>query len=137
VIENAPAQRNKGRQKVGVLTVGGEVSLWRRYFWSGGSSGVYAIDAVIGIEETHASVGARDFCCSMGIVQDFEQGADDLARLTGLQVSAERLRQITEAEGEAVARVRQAGTLSRPPAIPQLGVSGRDRYPILMRVFFR
>lgn len=103
------------------------MSLWRRYFWSGSSSGVYAIDAVIGIEETHASVGARDFCCSMGIVQDFEQGADDLGRMTGVRVSAERLRQITEAEGEAVSRVRQAGTLSPSWTAKAAKVDSSDR----------
>lgn len=110
------------------------MSLWRRYFWSGASSGVYAIDAVIGIEETHVSAGARDFCCSMGIVQDFAQGAGDLARMTGLRVSAERLRQITEAEGEAVAQVRQAGTLSASWTAAEAKVDSSDRTRVYVGV---
>ena len=47
----------------------------------------------------------------MGVVQDFDQGARDLGRITGLRVSKERLRQITEQEGERVARARGDGGL--------------------------
>lgn len=47
----------------------------------------------------------------MGVVQDFAQGAEDLRRLTGLRISKERLRQITESEGAAVAALRGGGTL--------------------------
>jgi hypothetical protein len=99
---------------VDVLTVGGEVQLSRRYFWSGVSGGIYPVDDLMGLDAGCASAGARDFCCSMGIVQDFGQGAEDLARITGLRVSPERLRQITEREGQAVAQARSEGTL--PPA---------------------
>lgn len=47
----------------------------------------------------------------MGVVQDFAQGAEDLQRLTGLRVSKERLRQITESEAAQVAEMQAAGTL--------------------------
>jgi len=76
------------------------------------SGGTYPVDVLVGIEMGCASQGAREFCCSMGMVQDFAQGAEDLARLTGLRVSAERLRQITEREGEAVAQAQREGTLA-------------------------
>lgn len=112
-----------------VLTVGGEIGLFRRYFWSEVSGGLYPADVLIGIDGACASPGARDFCCSMGIVQDFEQGAQDLARMTGLRVSAERLRQVTEREGEAIAQARRAGAL--PPAWSagdaKVDASGRTR----------
>ena len=80
-MRDAPALRNKGRRQVHVLTVGGEIELFRRYFWSEVSGGRYPADVLIGIDGACASPGARDFCCSMGIVQDFEQGAQDLARI--------------------------------------------------------
>jgi hypothetical protein len=87
------------------------------------------MDALLGIDEVCASRGAREFCCSMGIVQDFEQGAEDLARMTGLRVSAERLRQITEREGQAVAQARSEGAL--PPSWTakdaQVEAGGRTR----------
>jgi hypothetical protein len=50
----------------------------------------------------------------MGLIQDFAQGAADLQRLTGLRVSKERLRQITEREAQAV--IRAGGTERLPPA---------------------
>ena len=47
----------------------------------------------------------------MGVMQDFAQGAEDLRRLTGLRISKERMRQITESEGVAVTALRGDGTL--------------------------
>jgi hypothetical protein len=114
VFQGTPALRNKGRQPVGVLTVEGEVELSRRYFRSQACGGTYPADALVGIDVVHASAGAREFCCSMGIGQDFQQAAEDLTRLTGLRVSAERLRQLTEREGDAVARARREGVPAHP-----------------------
>ncbi len=103
--------RNKGQHRTHVLTVGGEIELSRRYFWSKVSSGLYPVDRSIGIDSSTVSSGAREVCCTMGVVEDFDQGAKDLARVTGLRVSKERLRQITEREGESVALARRDGKI--------------------------
>ena len=103
--------RNKGRHAIHVLTVGGEIELSRRYFWSKSSSGMYPVDGLVGIELSNISVGVREFCCLMGMVEDFSQGSKDLHRVTGLRVGKEHLRQITEDEGQAVAAVRSDGRL--------------------------
>ena len=47
----------------------------------------------------------------MGVMQDFAQAAEDLQRLTGLRISKERLRQITESEAAQVEAMNAAGTL--------------------------
>ena len=106
-----PALRNKGSHPVQILTVGGELELSRRYFWSRIGGGLYPADALAGIESSAVSAGARELCVIMGLIQDFAQGAEDLRRLAGLRVSKERLRQITETEAEVARRVRAEGVL--------------------------
>ena len=103
--------RNKGKHGVHVLTVGGEIELIRRYFWSKECGGQYPVDAVMGIEWGRVSPGALQLCCTMGVIQDFAQGADDLRTFSGLRVSKERLRQITDSQGREAARVRESGVL--------------------------
>ena len=83
----------------------------RRYFWSKGCGGQYPVDAVMGLESGRVSPGALQLCCTMGVIQDFAQGADDLRTFSGLRVSQERLRQITESQGREAARVRESGVL--------------------------
>jgi hypothetical protein len=65
----------------------------------------------MGIESGRVSPGALQLCCTMGVIQDFAQGADDLRIFSGLRVSKERLRQITESQGREAARVRESGAL--------------------------
>lgn len=102
---------------MGVLTIGGEIEpargieLRRRYFWSKSAGGVFPADAAMGIALAKVSPAAREVCCTMGVVQDFAQGAEDLYRVTGLRVSKERLRQITESEATEVSARNAAGTL--------------------------
>ena len=97
-----------------MLTIGGEIELNRRYFWSKAAGGVFPADALIGITLSKASPAVREACSTMGVVQDFAQGAEDLRRLSGLRISKERLRQITESEGTQVEALRGDGTL--PPS---------------------
>lgn len=106
-----PALRNKGEHPVQVLTIGGEVELRRRYFWSIRFSGVYPVDAVVGIDVSAISPGARQVCCAMALAEDFAQAAEDLKQIAGLRVSKERLRQITEREAQQAAATRAGGAL--------------------------
>lgn len=97
-----------------MLTIGGDIELNRRYFWSKAAGGFFPVDALIGITLSKASPAACEACSTMGVVQDFAQGAEDLRRLTGLRISKERLRQITESEGAQVEALRGGGAL--PPS---------------------
>jgi len=89
--------KSKGRPRgVNVLTAGGEVRLYRKYFWSKASGGVCPADELSGVAAASISPGAEELCCLMGIGQDFAQAAADLRRIGGLSVSKERLRGVVE-----------------------------------------
>lgn len=94
-----------------MLTAGGEVRLKRKYFWSSDSGGIYPADALVGVEQSNVTPGARQLCSLMAIGQDFDQSARDLQRVGGLSVSTEWLRNITETEGKQVRKVRDSGEL--------------------------
>jgi len=94
-----------------VLTAGGEVRLRRKYFWSRQSGGLCPADAVVGIDQSDVTSGARQLCCLMAIGQDFDQAGRDLKRVGGVTLSKERLRQITEGEGDRVRQIRDTGKL--------------------------
>jgi hypothetical protein len=94
-----------------VLTIGGEIGLDGRYFGSPSGGGIYRVDASMGIACSKASPAVREVCCTMGGVQDFAQGAEDMQRLTGLRISKERLRQITESEAAQIEARGANGTL--------------------------
>lgn len=126
--------RNKGQHEVGLLTVSGAIQLYRRYFWSSRFGGQFPVDAVLGITASAVSPGASQLCCSMGIAQDFGQGAEDLRRMSGLRVSKERLRQITEGEGEKVALDRREGTLAPAWSADEARVEGRARTRVYVGV---
>lgn len=96
-----------------VLCAGGQLRLERKYFWSKSVGGSCPADALVGVEQSDITPGARQLCSLMGIGQDFDQARRDLKRVGGLLVSKERLRQIVEAEGQ---RVREARDSGRVPA---------------------
>jgi len=94
-----------------VLCAGGEVRLRRRYYWSQRGGGLSPADVWMGVAQSDVTAGARQLCCLMGIGQDFDQSRRDLKRVGGLSLSKERLRQITEGEGQRVRQVRDSGQL--------------------------
>ncbi len=95
-----------------MLTADGEIELSRRYFWAKGQAGMYPVDRSAGIDQERVSPGAREILCRLGMVQDFAQGAEDARRIGNVPVCEERLRQIVEAEGQAVRAVRESGQLA-------------------------
>ena len=97
-----------------MLTVGGEVELGRRYFWAKGAGGVYPVDAAAGVDDgPHGGVspGAREVLCRLGMVEDFEDAAEDARRIGNLPVCRERLRQVVEAEAAAATAARDGGNV--------------------------
>lgn len=123
---DAPPLRHKGEAGVRLLTVGGEIEVRRRYFWSKAGGGLYPADAALGIQDHRISPGARELCCRMGMVQDFAQGAKDLQRFSGVRVSKERLRQVTESTGAAAGRRQEEGLLEPSWSPADAKVPGTD-----------
>jgi len=119
-------RRHKGDVAARVLTVGGEIEVRRRYFWSKRAGGIYPADAAVGIEAGRVSPGAKELCCLMGVVQDFAQGSEDLQRCSGLRVSKERLRHITESVGAQAGRLQEEGGLPPSWSPSEARVEGRD-----------
>jgi hypothetical protein len=102
-----------------VLTAGGEVRLYRKYFWSKACGGVCPADELSGVAQASISPGARELCCLMGIGQDFAQAAEDLKRVGGLSVSKERLRGVVEDTARQARDTRDRGRLAPAWTAPQ------------------
>jgi hypothetical protein len=86
------------------------IRIHRRIYWHPGEGRDDRLDRWLGIDEESLSPAARELCCrvaSAGV--SFRKGAEDLRRLGQIQVSVERLRQISEAEGRRILGARQAG----------------------------
>ena len=108
---NQAKPQAKGKRGLDLLTAGGGMRLERRYFWSREAGGTCPADALLGVEQSSVTPGARQLCCVMAIGQDFAQSSRDLLRVGGLSVSPERLRLITEAEGKQVRKARDNSEL--------------------------
>jgi hypothetical protein len=111
-IRDLPPARNKGNRARVVLTGVGTVTVRRRYFWSRALGGLCPVDEPIGIHDRTVTRGARQMACTLGVIQDFEQAAEDLYTVAGIRVSSERLRQLVEAEGRRILEARASGDLA-------------------------
>lgn len=61
------------------------------------------MDRLLDQAESVVSVGTRELCCRVGIAGgSFDRNAENLHRAAGLKMSAEKFRQVLEAEGRAV-----------------------------------
>jgi hypothetical protein len=68
------------------------------------------LDAWLGIDEARVTVAARELCCRATVTgPSFTKSAANLARLGQIRVSAERLRQIVEGEGQRSLQARDKG----------------------------
>lgn len=99
----------------------GAVSIRRRYFWSRATGGSCPVDRLLGIENHTATRGARRVCCTLGVIQDFDQAAQDLYAVAGIRISAEKLRQLVEQEGREVLEARLTGSLEPGWSASQAG----------------
>ncbi|UCC30305.1 MAG: hypothetical protein JSU86_19160 [Phycisphaerales bacterium] len=95
-----------------VLTATGTVAVRRRYFWSRPLGGLCPVDERVGIDEITVTLGARHVLCTLGVIHDFDQAAEDLYTVAGIRVSPERLRQIVEAAGRRIMEARLSGALA-------------------------
>jgi hypothetical protein len=75
-------------------------------------------------------LGARELLCRLNQAsRSFDKAADNLARAAQLDVSAELLRQVVEAEGKAVLAAQRAGALAVPWTAADCPVPDEDGRP--------
>ena len=68
------------------------------------------IDRLMGIVADRVTVGVRQMCCRAAIAQQgFASASEHLEHLAQIKISPERLRMITETEGQYVLQVQAAG----------------------------
>jgi hypothetical protein len=81
-------------------------------YWSRAVGTHGGVDRWLGIADRRVSVAARELCCRATLDgAGFRRAAENLARLGQITVSAERLREIVEAEGQAVLLARHSGVV--------------------------
>jgi hypothetical protein len=81
-------------------------------WWSAKAGTDDGLDRWLGIADRRVSVAARELCCRATLDgASFRRAAQNLARLGQITVSAARLREIVEAEGQAVLEARQSGAV--------------------------
>jgi hypothetical protein len=106
-------QRNKGRQPYSVLTINGRLKLWRTRWHEAGAGSCTQADAWLDEAEATISQGVREMCSRLNQGStSFRQAAINLGRTAHLDISAEALRQIVEADGKEVLRLFQRAQLS-------------------------
>lgn len=88
------------------------IRIGRVVYWSPRAGTHGGLDAWLGIADARVSVAARELCGRATLDgASFRRAAENLARLGQITVSAERLREIVEAEGRQVLSSRAAGLL--------------------------
>ena len=75
-----------------------------QYAW-----GLRPVDIRAGIHDRTVRAGGRRLTCTLRIIHDFMQAAEDLLTVAGIRVSPERLRQIVEVEGRQIMEARSSG----------------------------
>src|SRR5687767_11198032 len=107
--------KNKGRDAHSVLTVNDRIDLERTRFHSPATGGLTPADAWLDAAEAAVSAGARELACRLNqSSRSFQKAADNLARAAQVRMSDELLRQVVEAEGQAVHKAQQSGALAIP-----------------------
>ena len=60
-------------------------------------------------------------CCTLGVIHDFDQAAEDLFAVAGIRISSEKLRQLVEQEGRDVREACLSGDLEPTWSAQQAG----------------
>jgi hypothetical protein len=88
------------------------VRIGRIVYWSARSGTHGGVDRWLGLADRRVSVAARELCCRSTMDgSGFRRASENLSRLGQIEVSPERLREIVEAEGQAVLVSRHSGLL--------------------------
>jgi hypothetical protein len=101
-----------------VTTLLGKVVYERAYYHCEDCGcGIFPTDAEFGMEQKKTA-GARELMALAGVLEPFAEGAQDvLPRMSGLNVSASTVEDVTKAEGDKLAAMRAAGELIGPEEV--------------------
>jgi hypothetical protein len=115
---------SKGIESRSTLTANGRIALRRRRF----AGGHTPIDPFVDQAQSTLSLGVRQFCCLLNADSpSFARAANNLARTTGVRLSAELLRQVVEREGTQVLACSAKGELPCPFTAADCTVNGVSR----------
>ncbi len=107
--------QNKGREPHTVLTVNDRLELERTRWYTPAAGGLTPADSWLDVAEATVSLGARELACRLNQgARSFAKATDNLARAAQICMSAELLRQVVEAEGQAVLTAQKTGRLTIP-----------------------
>ena len=102
--------RHKGSGEVDTATINGGVVLRRVRWHLEGAGSIRPVDRVLGIECGLLSVGVCEHVCRLNqSSSSFAKTAENLAHLTPIRLSHEKVRQVVEAEGKHALREARAG----------------------------
>jgi hypothetical protein len=105
--------QNKGRESHTVLTANDRLELERTRWYTPAAGGLTPADSWLDLAEATVSLGARELACRLNQgARSFAKAADNLARAAQIRMSDELLRQVVEAEGQAVRTAQQTGRLT-------------------------
>lgn len=83
----------------------------RTVYWSPQRGTVIPVDQWLGLTEHRVSPGLREMCCREALHCPFEVASANLLRMAQLSLDGRTLREVVEAQGHAVERAQQRGTL--------------------------
>lgn len=93
------------------MTINGEIRVARHYYWAKGR-GEFPADAALNIDDRGLSAGAREAITMLGMTTEFRGAMATVKRLSGIDLCAETIRQVTLREGERIAKAARDGTLA-------------------------
>lgn len=104
--------RHKGRQKTTLLTVNGRLQLTRIRWHASGEGSVAPLDEFLNQAERTLTRGLLEMLCRLNqCSSSFAKTAENLERLTTIEISAETVRQVIEAEGRAAVGAMRRGRI--------------------------
>jgi hypothetical protein len=104
------------------MTINGEIEVSRNYYWAKGQ-GVFPADAALNIDSYGHSAGTREAVSLLGMTTEFRGAMATIKRLSGINLCAETIRQVTLREGARIAEAAHQGTLS-PAFTPAQATTG-------------
>lgn len=103
--------RNRGPRTTTYLTGNGPMVIRRTVYGSKADGWVVPLDGWLGIANQRVSVSVREMCSLESLAKSFANAVRSMKMLAQLSLSEERIRQLVEAEGKNVQRVRKTNAL--------------------------
>lgn len=95
------------------MTINGRVTLRRIRWYSFEEGSTTPLDAALDAAEATVSLGVRELACRLNqSASSFDKAAENLGRAAQVRISGESLRQVVEAEGQAILKAERTGALA-------------------------